>query len=324
MITKKVAITVLLALVLSTSFTVLNPTLATAPDLQKQKAETMLDIIEDNNMTVTLAFSRLCEQNLTVPDDAQTAYSQGLTHAKEAASLMDQEKFDEACIEAVDAMQKFEEALRLLDAVLPVEPTQTEVTAEQAISLKANITRALQYLERLENLTAKADAAGYNTVALETRLEEVKKHLETATRKLYALNFEGATEEFCVAKILLDELTQLFVRLSNLVTESNTERYLQEAELRVSAAKENIALSATLTPDAKEDAIRALNNSELSLANARDRMEDSNVDEAIEELEEAKKWEEESDRAIAAVNDTSTSVASTDENSIRAKPVASN
>ena len=183
--------------------------------------------------------------------------------------------------------------------------------AEEAISLKANITRTIEHVERLEHLTTTAASAGYNTTAIEKLLEEAKQHLENATRELRAMNLEKAIEEFSIAQGLLDELKGYMNNLTNLVTESNTEQYLQEAKKRVSAAKANITQSVTLTPKAKEDAITALNNSEISLANARDQIEENNVDEAIEELEDAKKWEEESDRTISAVAATPNSVAPT-------------
>jgi hypothetical protein len=220
-------------------------------------------------------------------------------------------------------MQKFEETLRILEDASPVKPTETEVTTEEIISLKANITRTIEYTERLENLTAKAATSGYNTLAIEKRLSEIKQYLENATRKLSAMNLEGAAEELLIAKTLLDELKDLFDRLTDLVKASNTENYLEAAEIRVAATKANITSSAALTSEAKEDAIAALNNSEASLANARDSIENNDVDDAIEELEEAKKWEEESNRATASVAATPTSVAPTTESFTRAETTAS-
>ena len=79
----------------------------------------------------------------------------------------------------------------------------------------------------------------------------------------------------------------------------------------------SLGFSATLTLDVKKDAITALNNSEINLANARDLIENNNVDEAIGELEAAKKWEEESNRAITTVADNSNSVTPTTESIIR-------
>lgn len=319
---KKVAIIVLLTLVLSITFTVLNPTLALTNDNQKQKAETLLKILDNDNISIIEAFSKLDAQNITVPN-AETTYNEGLAHAEEAFRLMNEGNFSEASIEAVEAMQKFEETLRILEDASPVEPTETEVTAEEAISLKANITRTIEHVERLENLTAKAATAGYNTSAIEKRLSEVKQHLENAARELYTLNLDGAAEELCIAKTLVDELRELFARLTNLVKASNTENYLEAAEIRVSATKANITSSASLTPEIKEDAITALNNSEKNLANARDSIENNDVDDAIEELEEAKKWEEESNRAIASVAATPTSVAPTTESFTQAETTVS-
>jgi hypothetical protein len=319
---KKVAIIVFLTLVLSITL-ILNPTLALTNDNQKQKAEALLNILSNGNMSIVEAFTRLDVQNITVPQTAETTYNEGLSHAEEAVRLMNQEKYDGASGEVVKAMQKFEETLRILENTSPVEPTETEVTAEEIIGLKTNITRTIEYTERLENLTAKAATAGYDTTAIEKRLSEIKQHLENATRKLSAINLDGAAEELCTAKTLVDALKQPFDLLTNRVKASNTEKYLEAAEIRVSATKENITLSANLTPEIKEDAITALNNSEASLANARDSIENNNVDEAIGELEEAKKWEEESNRATASVAATPTSVAPTTESFTRAETTAS-
>jgi hypothetical protein len=320
---KKVAMIVFLTLVLSTTSVILSPASAQANGTQKQKAETLLSILGSGNMSIVEALSRFDAQNISVPQTAETAYTEGLAHAEEAVRLMNQQNYDEASVEAVKAMQKFEETLKILEGASPVEPTETEVTAEEAISLKANITRTFAHVEKLENLTAKAAAAGYNTAAIEKKLSEVKQRLENATRELSATNLDGAAGELAVAKTLLDELRDPFKRLTNLVKASNTEKYLEAAAVRVAATKANITSSAALTSETKEDAIAALKNSEASLANARDFIEHNDVDDAIGELEEAKKWEEESSRAIAAVAATPTAVAPTTDSLRRAETAAS-
>ena len=182
---------------------------------------------------------------------------------------------------------------------MPEEPTATMVTAEEAIKLKAVITRAITYYEKLKNLTIKAAEAGYSTTAIEKQLREIRLHLENATEKLYARNYEGVTEELLKVKNLLHDLAEPFAKLTLFITELNTSTYLQEAEIRVSAAKEDITLSTTLTQAVKEDAITALNNSEISLTAARNLIEDNNVNDAIVKLEVAKKWEEVSKLTIA-------------------------
>lgn len=255
----------------------------------------------------------LDSQNISATE-AKTVYNQGVSHALQAESLVDEEKFAEACNEAVVAMQMFEETLQLLENVSPVEPTDAEVIAEQAINLKANITRTFEQAKRLENLTRKASRAGYDTTGAEKKLREVNQYLENALEALRNRNLYVSTQQLSLAKTLLNEFNDYLERLTANVTASNTESYLNAAETRITAAKQNITLSVSLTAASKEAAITALNNSEVSLANARDKIAENNVDEAIEELEEAKKWEEESTRAITVDSASAVSVAPTTEN----------
>jgi hypothetical protein len=304
-------------------FVILNPTLAQVNANQKEKAETLLNLIDNSNMSVVEAFSRLEVQNITVPQIAEKAYNEGLNHAGEAFRLENEKMFSEASNEAIKALQKFRETLKILENASPVEPTEVEVIAKEAIYLKANITRSIEYAERLENLTAKAAEAGYTTTIIEKTLSEIKKHLENATRKLDSIDLIGATEELSIAKILLETLKEPIERLTSLVIASKTEKYLEVAEKRVSETIINITSSLTLTSEAKEEAINSLNNSETSLAKARDFIENDIVDEAIKELEEAKKWEEESSRAIASVAATTTTIAPTTESFTRAETTES-
>lgn len=303
---------VLVIFVLLMTFVLLNPTMAQINNVQKQKTETLFKILENNNQSILLVFSRFETQNISVPQTAMTAYTEGLTKAKNAVTLWNQENYDEASIETVAAMQKFEETLKLLETNSPVQPTITEKNAEEIIFLKANIIRIIGQIERLENLTIKATTVGYETLGIENSLSEIKHHVNIATTELNSGNLKNAIEEVTIAKTLLNALKDPFARLTNYVTELNTALYLEKAEIRVSAVKVNITLSTTLSPEVKEEAINALNKSELNLSNARDFLYVNNVDDAIEELKEAKKWEE-SSRAIAALTATSTSVVPTND-----------
>ncbi len=308
------------------TFVILNPTLALTNEDQRQKAETLINILATVQTSTDEAFSRLNAQNIPVPQTAETKYNEGIAHAEEAASLMSEENYSEASAEAVEAMQDFEEALRILqEASSPEEPTETEVTAEKLITLKANITRAFEYVERLENLTANAAAEGYNTTEIESRLSVAKKHLETATRELDRLNLDRATEELRTARTLLNELKEFYNRLVNAVKAMNTQRYLEEAARRINATKANITASATLSPHNKTNAITALNNSENNLANARDLIKNGMIDEAIRELEAAKRWEDESHKYLPSVSvaATPTDVETGDKNPSRTGPTVS-
>jgi len=150
-----------------------------------------------------------------------------------------------------------------------------------------------------------------------------KNHLENATRELDRLNLDGAAKELRAARTLLEESKEFLNRLVNLVKISNTEKYLEAAEARVSASKDNITQSTALSPQNKTNAITALNNSKTNLENARDLIENGMVDDAIEELEEAKKWEDESRKYLPSVTATPTQVEAADKNLSSTGPTAS-
>ena len=126
--------------------------------------------------------------------------------------------------------------------------------------------------------------------------------MENATRNLEKLNIDGATEELRATRTLLEESKEYLNSLINLVKIANTEKYLEAAKARVSTSKANITNSAALSPQNKTRAITALNNSETNLENASDLIENGMVDDAIGELEEAKKWEDESRKYLNSVD----------------------
>ena len=291
---KKVALVILSTFVLSLTLVILNPTFALTNEEQRAKAETLLNMLDMVNTNVVEDFSRLNIQNISVPPNAETKYNEGIIHRKEAISLMNTGNYAEASSEAVKALQNFKETIIILQAASPVEPTETEATAEKVINLRANITRSYEYVERLENLTEKARAAGYNTTKIDGTLSGVRNHLENATKKLDRLDLDGASEELRSTTTLLDEVKEYLDDLVNIVKIANTQRYLEETEKRINETKADVASSADLSLQNKINAITALNNSETSLANARELLEEDKIDEAIGELKEAKRWEDES------------------------------
>jgi tetratricopeptide (TPR) repeat protein len=273
---------------------ILNPTFALTNEEQRAKTEILLNMLDIVNTNVVEAFNRLNIQNIPIPPNAETKYNEGIVHREEAINLMNMGNYTEANSEAVKAMQNFKETLIILQATSPVEPTETEATAEKVIYFRANITRAYEHVERLESLTEKARAAGYNTTKIDNSLSVARNHLENATRKLDRLDLDSASEELRSAITLLDEVKEYLDDLVNLVKIANIQRYLEETEKRINETKADVTSSTNLSPQNKTNAITALNNSETSLENARELLEEDKIDEAIGELEEAKRWEDES------------------------------
>ena len=299
----KLSIITLLVISIVTIPIFLTPSSAQITEEQKQKAETLLLILDNNNKTLSSELIKLDNQNISL-DVIQDTYHLGLTQSREAQNLLNQEMYNESCNIAILALQNYETVLKEIETAITTEPTQTEITANQIILMKANITRTYDFVLRLENLTNKIKIFGYNTNSVERELLKIKGLLKNATQDLRSLDIETAKENLITAKILLRNLNESLSRLKNLVNEANTLTYLKDSETRISTIKTEINLSPSLTPEIKEDAITALNNSETNLENAREFIETNNVDDAIPELEEAKKWEEESKRIVASVNET--------------------
>lgn len=299
----KLSIITLLVISIVTIPIFLTPSSAQVTEEQKQKAETLLSILDSNNKTLSSELIKLDNQNISL-GAVEDTYQLGLIQSREAQNLLNQEMYNESCNIAILALQNYQTVLKEIGTALTIEPTQTEVIANQIILIKANITRTYDYVLRLENLTNKIKIFGYNTYSVERELFKIKGLLKNATQNLRSLDIENAKENLITAKILLRNLNESLSRLKNLVNEANTLSYLEESETRISATKTEINLSPSLTPEIKEDAITALNNSETNLKNARELIETNKVDDAIIELEEAKKWEEESKRIVASVNET--------------------
>ena len=137
--------------------------------------------------------------------------------------------------------------------------------------------------------------------------------METASDELDELNLEDAIEELKAAKALHVELKTILDRLTQAVKVANAESYLQEAEDRLAETKDNILSSTDLSTQVRDEAIAALNTSESYLDDARESLANSNPDEAITELEEAKKWEDESNNVIASVTASSNSAEPTND-----------
>ena len=303
---KQATFIVLLTLALSTTFAVLSTTSALADDAERQKAEALIGILEANNISILNAFSDLESQGITAPSTAETKYSQALTHATEATNLMNTGNYSGAGNEAVEAMQLFKEALTLLQDASQTEPSATVVAAENITRIKAALNQAFSYVERLENLSAKAYTAGYNTTVLDVNISAAKSHLETAADYIADRNYDGAVDEIRAAKAMLVELKDPLNRLTQAVKVANVEAYLQEAEDRL-AETESILNSTSLSPEVRDEAIDALNTSKDYLADARDSLANSNADAAITELEEAKKWEDETNNVLASATSVNSS-----------------
>ena len=143
-------------------------------------------------------------------------------------------------------MKKFEAAIQILENVLSSEPTETELDAEKLIKIKEEIARTNEYLTRLENLTKKAEFQGYDTSTINQKITEIKKYLENATRALNEREIDLAKEDLDAAKILISKVVNAINLITDQIKTVNIQKYIMEAEIRISDSKTSITLSTSL------------------------------------------------------------------------------
>jgi hypothetical protein len=257
----------------------------------------LFSLVQNANATVTDAYNRLEAQANSIPQDSLTAYNQALLYADEAANQLQAGNFSEANSKALQALQQFKEALRIVYEALPEQPTE----AEKTIALQSAIDRANAQLQRLENLTGLAASTGYNTTALETNIETAKALLTNASHSLNQQNFEAASNSTAEAKTLIENL------LSHVNTFAATLR-IQRLTAYVAQTEERLAALRTEATTAQNAAsLTALNSADASLANAKEYLEKQQINETLTALARSKASEEKAATYLnppAAVSDT--------------------
>jgi len=186
--------------------------------------------------------------------------------------------------------------------ILPKTPDEAEVIAERIISLKVAVSRAYEYVRRLELLTARAQNAGHNCTALEGLIDEVKVHLDNALRKLDGLSVVDASRELLSVKALLNRSLVLYRRLSSNVKLVKAEAFLAETETRFPVLRANVTALSQRLPEAEKDATSAaLSRASVNLQNARVFIEKAKIEEAVGELVEYRESVKESLRYVQSV-----------------------
>ena len=271
-------------------------------DEKARNAKALLDIVEEANAGVKETFDELESAGILVPDEAAELYREGSESAEEASNLIALRDYPGASSAAVEALQRFKDALRIVYRILPKTPDEAEVIAERIISLKVTVNRVYEYVKRLEQLTARAQDAGHNCTTLKKLIYEAEIRLEKAYEKLDGLDIEGASRELASFRSLLNQSVVLYRRLRSSVKLAKAEVFLTEAEARFTVLKANITAASLRLPEEEKNAtLVALNKALYRLQNARVLMEATQVDETIEELMEYKERLKESLKYVQSV-----------------------
>ena len=225
--------------------------MAQTSDIQRQKALTLISILINNNSTITSTLHNLDSESIQF-SEAETVYNEGLFYFIQATNLFNEEKFSEACTEAVVAMQKFKETLQLIENSGTIESVESVILAQEIINLKANISRTVEHVARLENLTQKAAKAGFDIVALDKKILEVKQYLKNVLGELCNSNLKGATEQLSIARTYLAEFDDMGGDSPEMVAGDVQDAKMQELIHMMTTSRKELD-----TPESVADAIVA-------------------------------------------------------------------
>ena len=253
----------------------------------KDKTEDLFSLLQDSNATVAEIFRQFKADGKTIPQASLNEYDQALLLAEESRSLLQAGNYSVADSKIIEALQNFKEALRIVYTTFPEQPTETETALERAIQLKSSINRYYEQLERIENLTRIASAAGYNTTTLEDRVQTVRSLLERASNNVDQRRFEVASNNIAEAKSVIDSIASFFNNLASDLKIQRIATYINQTQERLDAIRvkaESLSNTASLA---------ALDNAETSLNNAKEYLAEQRINETLSELANSKASEEE-------------------------------
>jgi hypothetical protein len=276
-----VILTILSAFALAHSSVSLQQTTAASA-----KTQELFLLLQESNSTVTEIFSQLQSEDKNITQASLDEYDEALVLAEESKSLLQAGDYSEANSKIIQALQKFKEALRIVYTTVPVQPTETEIALETAIQLRSSITRYVEQLERIENLTYLATAVGYNTTMLQNQIQVIKSLLDRASSNLDQRHFETASTNLAEAKTLGE---QLLKTLTNIAYDLKTQRianYINQTETRLAGIREKAELLSNTV------SLAALDNAETSLDNAKEYLESQRISDSLSELANSKASEE--------------------------------
>ena len=267
--------------------------------------EALLEIVEKANATVVTIYGDLEAKGLQVPQEALILYAEGLAKAEESFSLHDSGNYDKASIVAVEALKKFKESIDIVYDEIEEPPVQIESVVEVIIRLNNSITKGFRYLSYIENLFSILEANGYDTSAMEYKIQSARGLLYKALGELHGHKLKSVGETLAMFRDFLSNIMQRLEMISLDLKVGRLKAYMVDADERLDLLKAKVlSLSSELSPEAKNASLAALQDAENSLDNARSYLEAQMVNEVINELVQSKESEEEALR-IVSENQTS-------------------
>lgn len=260
---------------------------ATAQDSDdsEDKTENLFSLFQQANITVTVIFNQFQADGKTIPQESLNEYNQAFLLAEESQTLLQAGYYSQANGKILQALQKLKEALRIAYTTLSSATAKTDL--EKIAELQSGISRYWEQLQRIENLTRLADAAGYNTTTFEETIQAVQSLLDKASDNIEQKRFQTASDNLAEAKALGDRLSTFLNSFAAYLKTQRLQTYINQTEARLATIREK-AISVSST-----DSLAALDNAKTSLDDAKEYFENQQINETLNALTSAKQSEEE-------------------------------
>ncbi len=254
---------------------------------QPEATESLLKLLEQSKNYVLASFGELEERGVAIPEGAKEMYSEGSELAAMAEQFRDAGEHKEAQRVALQAMQKFREALM----EIADEMEETESPEEKEVyRLKAQVAarnRAQLYINNLETQADKAEELGYNVTGIRETLTEARSYISNATN----LTQEGDTDKaaaevgkaISTAAKTMGELQPIVKANKN----KQAQNFLEQAQERLKNMEEKIEEQRGQIPYQEQQSINmTIGSVRHLLEEAETLLQVGNVDDAVGKFRE--------------------------------------
>jgi tetratricopeptide (TPR) repeat protein len=258
---------------------------------EDEKSEEILKILEISKIQIETIFNKWEEEDASIPKTSRDKFKEGMTLGNEAIQLRDQGNFEKANEKAIEAMEKYEDALQIADEELPPDSLEEEGVAQKAIGLENAIDRAYYFAEKIDDLALKVEGEGHSITIIRENIEDAETHLETAKAFLESGEINEAARELAKARGILGRSMGGIHKISKDIKGNKADNFLKQSEKRLSKLEEKIEKSLSNVPsEAKIEVVEALQHARNRILEIKERIESGEVDEAVEDLVEFKNY----------------------------------
>ena len=255
------------------------------------KSEEILKILEISKIQIETILNKLKEESASIPETSRDKFKEGITLSNEAIQLREQGNFEKANEKAIEAMEKYEDALQIADEGLLPDSLEEEEVAQKAIGLENAIDRAYYFADKIDDLALKVEGEGHSITTIKENIENAETHLETAKAFLESGEIDEAARELAKARGILGRSMGGIHKISKDIKGKKTDNFLKQSEKRLSKLEEKIEKSLSNVPsEDKIEVVAALQHARNRILEIKERIESGEVDKAVEDLVEFKNY----------------------------------